>query len=408
MNNTIEYPYVDFSSCKERFDKFTKNFNVDKKLQKQLRLVHYELFYALIRLYIKTIQEHNDTFSQCPDMRAINPLKPPALFTNNVMLSNQMHNSEDSVYRHLLRLKTAGVISKKYHGANHNYELAINPEFLGFLDISQSAEKQVAYAPPNATCGLSQNIQETFNNITIPVQKGINVNVDDSIETTTGNQEGINASVDVTIETSFTGNTRKNQENTADAQVFSKEYQKKLKESGEMLRGLKASFSAWLYSLAISCLWLDREIHEGEKIKALQYLESNYFEHCNTYADFDRTMKEFNWRIEAAGRNIKKKDFGENWFVFPVHYFDLSNSKGFRGTKQWYLLSKENTRRRAERNRRKTDLEKLSEQIKLYLKTPDVPTFIKCENYVKDNIPNMLKQYKDSIINGGKLQYSYE
>lgn len=237
--------------------------------------------------------------------------------------------------------------------------------------------------------------------------KGINY-VDGTMETLTGNFiKGINY-VDGTIETFFTGNTQENQENTADAQIFTEKYQKKLKESAKMLRELKASFSAWLLSLAMSVLWAGRKIHEGEGTKALQYLENNYFEHCNTYADFDRTMKEFVWRIEAAGRNIKKKNFGENWYVFPVHYFDLGNNKGFRGTKKWYLMSKENHKRKTERNKRKTDFEKLSQQIKLYLKTQDLQTFTKCENYVKDNIPHMLEQYRDSVINGGKLQYSYE
>jgi len=390
----IHYPFVDFAGTKELFDKFTKKYNADKNLRDSLRQPHHELFYALIRQYIKTIQEHNETFRNFPGLLEIDPLKPPPLFANNVMLSNILHNSEDSAYRHLKRLIVAGVIRKVHHGMNRNYELFITPELLEFGDFQKESDIQYGYKVKKASCGLSQNRQETLKNIIIPVDKGINARVDGFIKTI------------------ITGNTEQRSEKKSKEENFpagdqaSFLYSEKIKALDEKFRDMKKAYSSWLFNLAMTLLWSGHNIFETEQDNAKQYIESNYFEHCNTFADFDNTMAEFKWRIEAAGRNLKKKGYGTEWHVYPSEYFDLNNPIGFRGTKKWFLKYKEFKKLKADKRKRKSDLEKLSAQVRLFLETPDVTTYTKCGNYVKNNIPHLILQYNASVLDN-QINYSY-
>jgi len=392
----LHYPYVDFARTKELFDKFTQNFNTGRNLRDSLRQPHHELFYALVRLYLKTIKEHNDLFSQIPELRAIDPSEPPPLPANNVMLSNILHNSEDSVYRHLKRLLKAGVIVKKVnHGMNRNYELFINPVLLDFREFQQRFDIQYDYKEENASCGLSQNKQETFKNIIMPVK-----NV-------------INASVDGTIETYFTGNTEQSSEKNESAGIISEgsraqaEYSEKIRALDRKIREMKKSYAAWLLSMAMTLLWKGRSIFQGEYDNAMQYIENNYFEHCNTYADFDRAIANYGWRIKAAARNVERKGYARNWFVFPSHYFDLNNKNGFAGTLKWWLDRKEYDKLKETKKKRKRDVDKLAEQIRIYIKTPDLPTYMKCQTYVKANIPHLYTQFTASVLNS-RNTYIYE
>jgi len=55
MINLIQYPYVDFMLTKERFDKFTDNYNADLQLSKQLRLVSLRI---VLRAHTALYKDH--------------------------------------------------------------------------------------------------------------------------------------------------------------------------------------------------------------------------------------------------------------------------------------------------------------------------------------------------------------
>jgi len=107
---------------------------------------------------------------------------------------------------------------------------------LAFRDFSQNAEKQTTYTHQSASCVLSQNRQETLNNLIIPVNSGINTSVDGIIETFYKElYKSINASVDDTYKKIITGNTEKKSEEKDSALDYADIYQKKMKDSAEKI-----------------------------------------------------------------------------------------------------------------------------------------------------------------------------
>ena len=146
----------------------------------------------------------------------------------------------------------------------------------------------------------------------------------------------------------------------------------------------------------MSSIWKDCEVYEPEQERALQYLTKHYFEHCKNETSLLKTYSEFKWRVEAAGRFLKRKtDFAMN--IYPLHYFNLDNPNGFRGTKKWYndYLFRLETRIR----QRKTlsDDMKLANLLRCYTKTPNYATYQTCKAYILDNIPDKLNEFCNAI-----------
>jgi len=53
---------------------------------------------------------------------------------------------------------------------------------------------------------------------------------------------------------------------------------------------------------------------------------------------------------------------------------------------------------KAKRRKKKTDMDKLQEQLKFYTKTPDIHTLKTCETYVQRNIPHLMDEFYSAII----------
>ena len=78
-------------------------------------------------------------FKDTPELRLLEDSEVIVLSTNREALSwveNTLQINGNTVYRQLLRLIEAGVISKKVnHGSQMNFELFINPDFLLIRDL---------------------------------------------------------------------------------------------------------------------------------------------------------------------------------------------------------------------------------------------------------------------------------
>ena len=389
----IANPYVKFAICKEAFDNFAQIYNSGKDLNLQLRSHHHELFYKIVRFYNSQLSKDKVLFKGGTfiDFRSDTT---PVLRTNNLMLSKELKRNKATIYRQLLRLIESGVIIKKiHHGTKNNFELLINPEILLIFDLE--APKYVPFSKFTtslkqtdnqrkelilnnqsiANCNHNQNRLETLNNKIIKL-KGI-PNTRDVLNETTEKVAGSTEASKQIINTE-------------------KGYSARLLTTNEQFSSLKSKYSKLLLHVALESIWKDSTIFDLEKEKALQYISSNYFENCQTANSLLKQFSEFKWRIEAAGRYLKRKEDFE-MHIFPVRYFDLNNPKGFRGTKKWYLNYLFRLDKRVKQHKVLSEDEKLAKILRIYSNTPNYATYKTCLAYIQDNIPLKINQFNQAI-----------
>ena len=385
----IARPYVNFAICKAAFDSFAVLQNQKKEEKKQLRSVHHELFYKLVRFYSVQLSKEKENLGEFKLGFTSNTF--PVLHTSNISLSAELKRDKATIYRQITRLIEVGVIVRKiHHGHNHKFELLINPQLLlifdeenlsylpkcEFLPETQLIDLLKASVRAIANCNGNQNIYtRNLNNIIINVEK---VN-----------------SCDKKI---LTGNTEAREKGIDDPRTQAeKEYCARLHVSDERIRELKKRYSKVLFTTALNCIWKGCTIYEGERERTLEYLESNYFEHCLSENAIVRSFAEYKWRIEAAGRHIQhKSSFAMH--IFPFSYFNLNNDKGFKGTKKWFNTHLNNQKLRAIKHKEFTDEVTLNKIVFKYKETPDYVTFMQCEAYIQKNIPNLLERFYDYVI----------
>ena len=392
----IANPYVKFAICKEAFDNFAQQYNRDRELSKRLRSPHYELFYKIVRFYISRLDSDKKLFGN-GSIISMNSNDIPTLRTNNTKLAKELKRNNATIYRQIIRLVDAGVILEKiFHGSNHDFELLINPKFLLIFDVnnpkyvpntefltnSYSADNhgncKTSKSSKIANCNHNQNILETINNKII-LLKSIPTNRDGLKETE--NTEKI------------TGSTE------ASGRVTSaeREYSARLRAADARFDHLKKRYAQLLFANALDNIWGGYNIYDTEKERALQYVTKNYFEHCKNEASLFHTFSEFKWRVEAAGRFLKRQDHFE-LHIFPTHFFDLNNKNGFIGTKKWFNDHLFRVQTKLKQREKLSDDMKLANMMRIYTKNPTYATYQSCQAYIQDNIPHMMTKFLQSLI----------
>ena len=78
----------------------------------------------LIRIYGISLLKANG-------YQEVDPDNLPTLQTNNRQLSKLVKCSSRTIQRHILKLRSAGIVTNKiFHGSNSNFEVLINPKIL--------------------------------------------------------------------------------------------------------------------------------------------------------------------------------------------------------------------------------------------------------------------------------------
>jgi len=142
-------------------------YNTGKALHQQLRSAHQALAEKLLYLYSVALHYHQGYVQ--PLIPATTPL--PALWVNNVQLSQMLNCSERTVQNLRLRLRTAGIITREvWHGTNSQYELYLSPQVL-HLQLGGDPNNQIAQffaaTPAPLTSPLAQTLRHTVTSKTI-------------------------------------------------------------------------------------------------------------------------------------------------------------------------------------------------------------------------------------------------
>ncbi|WP_373549325.1 hypothetical protein [Haliscomenobacter sp.] len=129
-------------------------YNTGKALHQQLRSAHQALAEKLLYLYSVALHYHQGYVGLL--VPGTTPL--PALWVNNVQLSQMLNCSERTIQNLRLRLRTAGIITREvWHGTNSQYELFLSPQVL-HLQLGGDPSNQVDafFATPAPTCSAPQ------------------------------------------------------------------------------------------------------------------------------------------------------------------------------------------------------------------------------------------------------------
>ncbi|AEE54486.1 hypothetical protein [Haliscomenobacter hydrossis] len=142
-------------------------YNTNRPLAQQLRSAHQALAEKLLYLYSVSIHYHQAYVAQL--VPGTTPL--PALWTNNVQLSQMLTCSERTVQNLRQRLRNAGIITREvWHGTNCQYELYLSPQIL-HLQRGGDPDNQVDaffVAPgPTASTSSPQTLPHTVTSITV-------------------------------------------------------------------------------------------------------------------------------------------------------------------------------------------------------------------------------------------------
>jgi len=336
-----------------------------KELKDKVRLSVVATARELIRLYGASLVKANRV--EKLDLENL-----PSLRTNNVQLAKAGHGSGRTIQRHLLKLKKAGIITKKvWHGSNASYEVWINPDILKIKEskpaktpeelkeelnkIAERALEKELSSEKNTKCPHT----ETGNNKNNIVIEGVKVDKSDDCES------GGEGMCDETIRHepklmddaagndtgNATGNTERGNPFGGKYRGTGKKMRSRLEKKGAGGRASEADQTIvenenqlerkreidfhvdLLWSMAKNTLYSERYLTNGQVEKAKAHL----------YEWYDAVSTErLSWihqvyteRIALAHKYVKK-DPRNRFITLPATYFDLENMKGFRGTKVWW------------------------------------------------------------------------
>ncbi len=380
------------------------------------------------------------------------------LYTNTTRIAKHLRISKNTVRNNLRRLIKSGIIKNKtLHGRYKDYELHINPDFLYIFsddnpkirNFSKDFELAVNESfTKNKTQILSQYIllQERLNNILINVSgvdNEINKQANSEITQQNNNfvinklktQELPDRKQEININNKYSKNTKhisgilKNvlQERTAansgkpenplkksTSQTLSskcpgtqkekssaKKEKTKYPTANQIQKNInryKMQIAKWIVSYAIALLWKDKSVFAAEYEKTVLYVYNMYFQNADTYDKIDDRKAEIKWRLEAAQRYIRRKNFTIS--IFPYRYFDFNNkTSGFVTTRKWYLQNLQYHIKKKKIKQQKTNEQKLNAAIRLYAKSPTLSEFKRQEHYVKSNIPHLLESFYQHFTN---------
>lgn len=416
----VNFPILDFKSSLEAFHQFAGEYNKDKSLGEQLRPQHSKLFTRVLTLLSRHFYKQNELFKDTPEFRVIEDDVPLKLSTNRKALSwveNTIQINGNTVYRQLLRLMDAGVISDKInHGSQMNFELLINPEFLLITDLTnpdyvpsskflmdgktkEKALLNTSFTPEPLTPEkeLSNNSNITVDKVSLPaVRDGL------VIEQERAGKKN--------FEKEHWGISQNQTGNKTGIDEKSREFIEKWKEKEQQvapareskLREYQKGAARWFFWYTLNQLFEGRSINTAHLENTLSYVEQYYFSNCLSLKAIEHTRRMYQWRIAKAKRNIERHNVNMQW-IFPGQYLDL-NRKGinpqtgkpfmsFANTASWPQKFEHLQRKKKHEQHKSRDFDLLNKQLRLYLNNPNLNQFRRCEAYVKKNIPHLMGHF---------------
>lgn len=400
MDTKYIYLVPDIKECKKKAREYVHNYN--KKVKDEhpdtfkkytLKANHWSTIEQLILMYYKHTERLKK--SQIKDINT-------SFKINNVGLSKTREYHKITSYRHIIRLKEAGIITDKItHGSNSSFEIVLNTDILEFLPSSEwhqllidelmafrggkeltTDELKKIYSVKFPIRLATGGVVAVCNDIVIRTLQELNINMNAEYcshnfvvnkktdfvgENITRTQKQVSLEKNEIKDSSADDREIKNAaaENQTCGGTPLPEAAKKL--SKEAIDSLIFTVSlAW--NFAFSVLWNSRIFAETE-IQQAKYCLLEYFSSYYSYKDWQKmstqAFNEFCQRILLADKYRRKSP--ERFIPNPSVYFNLRFSHGFIGTKTWY----EKTCEQREKNKEYyLNLKLLSHLYKTYSANP--------------------------------------
>jgi hypothetical protein len=409
------YPKLDVKGSHSKFIDFVGVYNNERSLSEQIRPIHEKVFVKILKVASCELYNNNKKHKDFPEARKIDNTIGFPVETNNVKLSyveKSIAISTKSVYRHIIRLKKAGIISKKaFHGSKKNYELVLNPAFLSFIELScEKGPSSVAPGtkkifPSGTNCPpKDQNTYTTNNNLKIPVSK---------TNRSCGDKNLNFLEKQVNQESKTEHEDSANIEEATDVRSMLKAIRQKEKKvpraaaPQNQLHMYQSGTAKYFFFHAVEKLFGDRkDINIGQLEKAYRYVVENYFRSCPDYKSVDQVLKNHLWRIEKAVATIGRNNYDLK-YIFPYSYFDLERKGKSPHTKRYYFSfvntsfwPKRYEKLKAKDRKKKKKLSEtqiLDKILKHYFQFPNVSMYIKCEKFLREKYPQLLDHFASHI-----------
>lgn len=350
----------------------------ERRVVRRIGLIREQMttsFYAILTDYVFNYQR---SLSMVPD--GIYDMENlPALRTNSIKLSNYCRCTDRTIRNHISFLIEFGVLTKKFHGRQQDFELWINPKYLWSqepkLDENPETKKGSQTLDSTLTNSQRKNLPAHYTHL-------------ENLETKTNNADMCVPPMDLFVhgenDQIQTGGTGTDPEPIADASVrygeessapaaakdrkaiaaqnlqkqreqadllFKEQYTKieanrpKMPngKDGQPLSRQFAELIAEFWKRAIEGVYKHRTFEKEETEKALSAILSG------VYSDFEDKRTERKWD-DFQEYQLAKLDKASNYFeknpnAYPpdpygryragTGYFDLANTRGFVGVEKW-------------------------------------------------------------------------
>ncbi len=173
---------------------------------------------------------------------------------------------------------------------------------------------------------------------------------------------------------------------------------KEKEKSGNSIDKYKQLAAKWILAYSIHLLWSDKDIYESEQTKTIEYIRKNYLTNVNSFAKIDKRKEEIKWRLEAAARYAKRRNYIIQ--VFPYRYFDTENkTSGFGSTRKWYKENLQYHIKKLTSKQISADQQELNKSIKTYALSPTISEYKQQEDYINNNFPHLINEFYNHFNN---------
>ena len=371
----------DFSAHNEKCELkevIQKTKNGERRIVRRIGLIREQMttsFYAILTDYVFQYQR---SLSMVPDgIYSMENL--PALRTNSIKLSNYCRCTDRTIRNHISFLVHFGVLTKKFHGRQQDFELWINPKYLWSQeptsDKNPETKKGLQTLDSTLTNSQRKNLPahythlenlETETNNADMCEKHMGLFVygeNDQIQTggtetapepiadaTERHGEENSAPAPAAYRKAIAAQNLEKQRAKAD--LFLKEQFTKIEanrprmpygKDGQPLNRKFAEMLAEFWIYAIQGVYKHRTFNKEETEKALSAIL------LGVYCDFEDKRSDCKWddfqEYQLAKLDKASKYFEKNinsWAPDPYSrykagtgYFDLANTRGFVGVEKW-------------------------------------------------------------------------
>lgn len=472
----IQLPYINTRAhlhlMMERYDAHAAAYNADIRAKKQadaqnaaayqtLKPTHRAIFKDLVLETSKKMLQHIKNYQAVNEQQGntgVFPLLTSVICgdgvfvcsTNRYQLSK--HNAKDlsTIYRNILRLMEAGIITRKVgHGKKSNFELHIKSDFLIVSDKANpdynplnpqktSPDEHSFTSGENAICKEKKNVQEQLIN---KIYSADAVEGQFLTDETTGDMQCEGSKIGEKKPTKSSVNTfgsllsgiagtstgtegkyhapsRENQpenENVGRENVhkllknkgvdYSKVFVKSNPEQWHAFHRL--SHAAYFVDYLIQTIYARRgvEIFNETRLSAIEYVEKYYFPNplqrdvetifrpCKTIEEYTHRVNQLKWCVDAANRYAAKKGA---YFVLIGKYIDITNDQGLKATFAWWKNARQNAEDKARHQKNMRDIKLLHETVRACVE--EKTTLIEAENFIENHLPKYKYVFRHSLV----------